>query len=66
MRRFVIVLIMCLFVIFLFTSQSNKIIRSPVDLRDSTNTTPSVIIVECDCVCDSIPVYIPRDSVPII
>ena len=30
--------------------------KSPVDLRDSTNNTPSVIfIIDCDCSCDTIP-----------
>jgi hypothetical protein len=36
--------------------------RSPVDLRDSTETKSNVIIIRCDCTCDTIPKI---DSLPI-
>ena len=36
--------------------------RSLVDLRDSTSTKSKVIIIRCDCSCDTIPKI---DSLPI-
>jgi len=54
-----VIFIILLVILFVCTGQ-----RSPVDLRDSTEINkPNVIIVECDCTCDTIPKI---DTIPII
>jgi hypothetical protein len=37
--------------------------RSPVDLRDSNDVKSNVIIIKCDCTCDTVP---KMDTIPII
>ena len=54
-------LIGLLIVLFLTTSQ-----RSPVDLRDSTAKSSLIIIIECECSCDTLPESNPKlDSIVI-
>ena len=67
-KRFIIVVVLSILIILLFTSQNQnkEDIRSPVDLRDPNEAKPSlIIIIECDCICDTIPTPIIKDSIPI-
>ena len=66
MRRLIIVLCMMFSSLFIVAqTQNKKIIRSPVDLRDSTDIKPYVIIIDCSCECDSIPIIIIKDTIPV-
>ena len=61
-KLFIIMSIM--FSTMIVVGQTKKPIRSLVDLRDSTNTKSNVIIINCDCKCDTVP-KTKSDTIPV-